>query len=396
MTATKPSKQQAPTTAHYGGVNALARTPSLKGFDPNLVPQGVVPATAAFPNFSYHGGPVIKCANVYTTFWGSGWSTTPAKLAASGRLNQFIKDFLASTYMNILSQYGAGKGAGAAGVFFRASYVSNVANSLSDTDIHTIIQNCINAGVIPEPSNPSNMALMIYLDDPIGVNDPGLGIEMCEPSGDNAFGYHNSFTTQKGNPFYYSVIPGLTDACLNASCGINNPGCSLQTTETQEQRRTQVSSHEFSEMVTDPELNAWYDPSNGENGDICNGEAGTITVGPNTWTVQRMYSKTDDVASNGATHCVLGEPHPLPELSPGPAAGLSPAAQLQLASPDSLTRLLPLPPVQFDASTKKMSVDPKDLREYANNVFSPLNLGAVVPDPGGFVKQFADALGAKA
>jgi hypothetical protein len=54
-------------------------------------------------------------------------------------------------------------------------------------------------------------------------------------------------------------------------------------------------------MVTDPELNAWFDSDGSENGDICNGEPGTITVGANTWTVQRMYSKSDDVASNGAT-----------------------------------------------------------------------------------------------
>lgn len=76
--------------------------------------------------------------------------------------------------------------------------------------------------------------------------------------------------------------------------------CSLHLAETQEQRQTQVTSHEFAEITTDPELNAWFG-SNGENGDICNGETDTITVGANTWTVQRTYSKTDDINTGGAS-----------------------------------------------------------------------------------------------
>src|ERR1700757_1006046 len=352
----KKSETQTVKAASYGGVNAFVREPALKGFDDSHDLQKVKPISAAHPNFSYHGGPVIKSANVYTSFWGSGWTATPAKLINAGRLSQFMQDFLASKYMNILSQYGAGNGAGAAGLFFRASFVNNVANELTDSNIHTVIQSCIDAGVLPEPSSPSNMALMIFLDDPMEVKDPG-GIVMCEPAGDTAFGYHNHFTTKAGNPFYFSVIPGLTDACLKSSCG-SNAGCSLGLSETQEQRRTQVASHEFSEMVTDPELNAWFDSDGSENGDICNGESGTITVGANTWTVQRMYSKTDDVSSNGATTCILQAPNPIPKLSPGPASGLSPAVQMQLIPPGSLSRVLPLPPCHFDAKTNQMTVDP--------------------------------------
>ena len=41
---------------------------------------------------------------------------------------------------------------------------------------------------------------------------------MCEPAGDNAFGYH-FFTTTAGHEFYYAVIPALTDTCLKESCG---------------------------------------------------------------------------------------------------------------------------------------------------------------------------------
>ena len=112
------------------------------------------------------------------------------------------------------------------------------------------------------------------------------------------------------------MIPGLTDTCLTNSCS-NDGTCSLHLAQTQEQRQTQVTSHELAEMFSDPQLNAWWDSdTGGENGDICNGQAGTITVGANTWTVQLMYSKWHDMNTNGATTCIVETPNPLPSLLP--------------------------------------------------------------------------------
>jgi hypothetical protein len=75
--------------------------------------------------------------------------------------------------------------------------------------------------------------------------------QICEANGN--FGYHSHCQTTAGNPCYYGLIPGLTDACLNSVCG-GSPGCSLQLTQTREVRQTQVTSHEFSEMITTPNV----------------------------------------------------------------------------------------------------------------------------------------------
>jgi hypothetical protein len=104
----------------------------------------------------------------------------------------------------------------------------------------------------------------------------------------------------------------LDDTCVSESCPGGDASCSLKLGQTQEQRRTQVTSHEFAEMTTDPQLNAWYDPQNGENVDICNGQSDTITVGTNTWTVQAIYSKYDDVQTNGSTYCLSQVSSPEP------------------------------------------------------------------------------------
>jgi hypothetical protein len=234
-----------------------------------------------------------------------------------GRLDQFLTNLVQSAFMNVLSQYGVGPGA-----FVGRTSLPNVPATLTEALIQNLIQTGIDNGTFREPASPSDQALIVFLDEHIGVDDtsdPNNPLVLCEPTSDDAFGFHSFFTTRAGNPFYYAIVPALSDACLQASCQ-NDSQCSLQLAQTQEQRITQVTSHEFAETTTDPALNAWFDPdpNTGENGDICNGEPDTLTVGPNTWTVQRIYSKQDDIQTNGQTFCRASAPAPLPLLPGGP------------------------------------------------------------------------------
>ncbi len=301
--------------AHRGGVSPRMHAPAIRGARTQK-PKGKK-AAGKFPNFTYQGGPVIKLPEVHTSFWGALWADAAHQVRAQ-RLRQYHKDVLGSGFMNVLSQYGVGNGAGKAGAFVGDSFIGNVPSALTDPTIRATIQSAIDQGGLPEPGSPSNMALIIYLDENIGINDPADQLVLCEPTNDNAFGYHDFFTTSAGHKFYYAVIPGLSDVCLQESCPGNDAGCSLHLAETQEQRQTQVASHEFAEMTTDPELNAWVDPKAGENGDICNGESATITVGANIWTVQRIYSKADDMATKGQSYCLATASAPISPLKPGP------------------------------------------------------------------------------
>ena len=311
----KPARRLPPDLrTHRGGVSPRMHAPAIRGARTRRRKGKKDPGK--FPNFTYHGGPVITSPQVYTSFWGKLWSDAVHQARAL-RLNQFHGDLLASGFMNVLTQYGVGHGAGNSGAFISDSFISNTPNTLSDPTIQATIQSAIDRGAIPEPADPSNIALIIYLDENSGVNDPSDQLVLCEPQNDSAFGYHNFFTTTAGDKFYYAVIPGLTDACLKESCDQDSV-CSLHLAETQEQRQTQVASHEFAEMTTDPELNAWLDAQAGENGDICNGESATITIGGNSWTVQRTYSKADDMATGGQSYCLATAPAPIPSLKPEP------------------------------------------------------------------------------
>jgi hypothetical protein len=351
-------------------------------------PTGPINKAAAFPGFVNHGGPVVATPLVYASFWGSLWTADAAHLTRAARLTQFLTDMTASQYMNVLSQYGSSTGAGGA-CFLGASFVNNVANNMTDPQIRVQIQNLINAGVVPQPGTPSNTCLIVYLDDSLAINDPGDGLVLCEAKNDTAFGYHDFFKTTAGGFMYYAMIPGLTDACLKNSCPGNDGGCSLHLAETQEARQTQVTSHEFGEMITDPQLNAWWDPGGGEEGDICNGESDTITVGANHWTVQKSYSKTDDIATNGATFCVANKPSPLPKIAGVKAAHPAMARIQQL---QAVAKILPLPDVHYDAKSGKVTRKDADVKAFAHRMLDPLHHSDVVPDMPGLLRHFADVL----
>ncbi len=294
----------------YGGVSPRKRGRALSGAT-SLV-TAPPSAAGAFPNFVNHGGPILRTPRIFTSFWGASWQSDPAHQTGASRLQQFCVDLLASEFMNVLSQYGVGMGKGS-GTYAGTSTLAQVATQLNDSGVRSTIQSAVDDGTIPEPpSNNATDALIVFLDESIEIKDAAAGLVLCEPSGDTAFGYHDFFTTTKGNSLYYAVIPALDDSCVRETCPQGDSTCSLSISATQEQRRTQVTSHEFAEMSTDPQLNAWYDLGNGENGDICNGETDSLVVGANVWTVQRIYSKYDDIRTNGATYCVSSAASPEP------------------------------------------------------------------------------------
>jgi hypothetical protein len=63
-----------------------------------------------------------------------------------------------------------------------------------------------------------------------------------------------------------------------------------------------VSGHELSEMLTDPQLNAWYDAQGSENSDKCAWTFnGNVTIGsPNqSWKIQGNWSNAAAIAHTG-------------------------------------------------------------------------------------------------
>ena len=84
--------------------------------------------------------------------------------------------------------------------------------------------------------------------------------------------YHGYFTNSSSQTVIYSNEPyGNTMACQTPSTPSpnGNPVADAATT---------VATHELTEAITDPLLNAWYDASGNEIGDLC-----AYNYGANTW-----------------------------------------------------------------------------------------------------------------
>jgi len=63
-----------------------------------------------------------------------------------------------------------------------------------------------------------------------------------------------------------------------------------------------VSGHELSEMLTDPQLNAWYDQQGNENADKCAWTFdGLVTIGNETWKIQGNWSNAAAATNSGYT-----------------------------------------------------------------------------------------------
>src|SRR4029077_3501075 len=124
-------------------------------------------------------------------------------------------------------------------------------------------------------------------------------------------------TLLNGHNVLYGVMPDMQSGlCSTGGCG--NGGVFGN--------YTSVTSHELTEAITDADIGiatvfapplAWYDMTNGEIGDICNGQQGSYTANGTTYTIQLEFS-------NSASNCVN-----FPVVS-GPNFSLS-------ASPSSLT-----------------------------------------------------------
>jgi hypothetical protein len=280
----------------------------LRKTDPSAPPA---PRFAA-PQLQYYGGHVIPNVHVIPVFWTSGVDAT-----TKSQISGFFSAVGDSRYMDWLQEYDTnvtpvGGGNGTNQHIGRGDVGSTVTitpaftgTTVDDTDIATEINAQINAGVLPAPDDDT--LYMTYFP-------PGYTITLGGSQSCSTFcAYHNTFLRGGTRSVFYGVMP---DLALTGPCGF---GCGSSLTSFD--NLTSVSSHEMIEAVTDAEIGlvtgntlgppaAWYDPqgTDGEIGDICNGQPDTIAG----YTVQQEWS-------NHNANCITFDPTvPTPTPTPTP------------------------------------------------------------------------------
>jgi len=247
--------------------------------DPNAAVTPSPYATTA--HLTYYGGKVLQNVKIVAVFWGPNVNTT-----ITGGIGGFYSAVTGSAYFDWLTEYNTTSPAQAIGhgTYYGAVTItpSITGTSLTDAQIQTEINNQINSGKLPVPD--ANTLYMTYF--PAGVSITQGGSSSCVSGGFCA--YHGTFNGTKGE-IYYGVMPDMAPGSgCNTGCGSN---------ATWFNNATSVSSHEMIEAVTDAEVGlstvvgaplAWYDSTNGEIGDICNAQQGSVAG----YTVQAEWSNS--------------------------------------------------------------------------------------------------------
>jgi hypothetical protein len=267
---TETNGNEAASAAFTGGGHVHVMKMHNTSLDRSLkVSDSAGPAGA---QLKYYGGPVLANVKVYAVYWGSS-------VQFQDHINQFYPAVLDSPYFDWLSEYNTPTQQIQRGTF-GGSVVDTTAptgSSITDAAIQAEIAKLIDAGKLP--ANDGNNLYMMYFPPGKNITGPqGAGsscVQFCA--------YHGTFT-HNGSNAYYGVMPDLGGSCAGG-CGAG----------TQQDNTTEVSSHELIEAVTDGAVGlatqvgaplAWYDQTNGEIGDICNGTAATV----NGFTVQLEWS----------------------------------------------------------------------------------------------------------
>lgn len=247
----------------------LAAAVATPAFAAPMIGQTLIGPGPAQPNvtgnLTYRKGPMIQHAKIFMIFYSANYQY-------KAQLISFYQSILQSPYIDMLQEYDTTSYKVRRGSYL-GLYEDMNSNTSTSIDPASYLQGLITAKKVPAPDNDT--LYMIYFPSKINPTDPQGG-DSCV-NGGGFCAYHNSINIG-GQNVYYGVMPDTPDDCT--------PGCG----PTGFAGLTSVSSHEFVEAMTDPDVGqndlAWYDSQNGEIGDICNAQA--TTVGTNT--VQKEWS----------------------------------------------------------------------------------------------------------
>jgi hypothetical protein len=282
-----------------GDVAYTAKVHAMPWNDPSAPHIFSAPAGA---HLTYYGGKVIQNVKVVQVLYGAGTYISQLTSTSSPNMASAYGQMASSGVFDWLSEYNTGSPAQSIGrgSFLQATQITPAAarngTTISDANVQAEINAQISSGVLPTPDN--NTIYMVHF--PKGkTNTSPDGGKSCVSGGFCA--YHGNFAIG-GQNVYYGVMPDMTGGCAT--------GCGSSTTFANQQS---VASHELIEAVTDAEVGsattlgpplAWYDNTNGEIGDICNGQQGTF-VGTDgaTYTIQKEFSnkQSDCITTRAVT-----------------------------------------------------------------------------------------------
>ena len=231
---------------------------------------------------SAHSGPVLTSEAPYLIFWAPPGHRIDS--SSEGLMEQYLTDVAAASgttndVYSVLAQYGAPYSqqfSSAQAVFDTDPYPTKQSGCplapgmtacVTDTSLQAEISSLIAGGTLPAPASTGPTPIF-FMITPVDVN-------VCIGGGEcvsNKFcAYHNYFAHRNGAVLYASV-PFSVFASGPKGCqtdGNTSYETPVGPTGDQAYNVADDLSHELSETITDPLLNAWYAVNRYEVADLC-------------------------------------------------------------------------------------------------------------------------------
>jgi hypothetical protein len=220
----------------------------------------------------YHNGPTEHASSVYLVYYGSQWNTD------TNGVKSYLQNLFnglgtsSDTWSRVASQYTdtSGLGPSFSGPELRGTWADNASAA---------------------PTNPTASQLSAEANraaSHFGVSGANVQMVILSPHGTHPDGFPNTgFCAWHdwNGTVTYTNMPYVLDA--GSSCGANSVRSQLDGFSI-------VEGHEYSETLTDPELNAYWDTQSGEeNADLCAWQnLGAISLPTGTFAMQPTWSNS--------------------------------------------------------------------------------------------------------
>ena len=213
-------------------------------------PGGITPVSRVY----YHNGPLMSEPAVYVIWYGN-WAVTNKYDNPAGQ--QIIRDFLhavgGSPYYSMNTTFSTSSNVITGSVLFggETTDAGSQGKVLTDAKVFCVVTNAIASGALPNDLN----GVFFVLSSSDVYESSGFCGRYC--------GFHDN-RSLAGTDIKYAFIGSPVRCLRNCTPQLISPNGNPAA-----DGMASTIAHELTEMVTDPNGNAWYDLSNSEVADKC-------------------------------------------------------------------------------------------------------------------------------
>jgi hypothetical protein len=226
----------------------------------------------------WNNGPVQHSTTVIPVFWGSAWSNSTFTGDKITGLDYLYGHVGGSAYAHTNSEY---------------------TDSAGNVNTTSIGKGSDKTDTSVTPSGAPSTSQVLAEVAKVTNNNPTAGayypVYSDKPRGSAGYCAWHSSGTINGIQVEFGFFFNLD----------GDPGCDPQAPTNLGHSQglsalANVSGHELSEMLTDPQLNAWYDQRGSENADKCAWTwDGLVIIGTQSWKIQGNWSNAAALANSG-------------------------------------------------------------------------------------------------